>query len=857
MILNFLQTLGGRNMSQTALATYDGEPLSSLEYTFQLGVTPGSGTIKIPNHSFNVSNVGTIFVSDGTSSITLDSMYILNGREDDSEGGGSDIVCTVYDRRILWKWTPIVGHYNKQDEKGLPNHEKTITQLFTILFEALEEERFSLVDLPEIYPEVNWEVESVASAMQDLLDRHGLVLGYSPSSNGTYIISASNYDVAMPTQNLDSSSSTISPPVIPAKILFVGARNIYQYTFDSFIPVGEDVDGNVRPINLLSYAPEGANDPSTGIGDETYEAWSQEVINCFSNIADPVARELAQKTIFKWFMIDWDALEFVDGYTRDSILPLMNVISDVVIVEGVSEHDKPYLLGERTMWDGSSYKTYPEAQIREGYTIDKKLGIVQFNKIQYKVAADGPIAGSILPPPFSLIAAFESKLGGVADFLTKEYTVTNGVSGTYIHKETSLRGYWKWSVPSQAFVLEDSSNIYTYMDSIAALIDQQLNVKDPEEVTVVGVSTIGAYGLINTMNISFDAQDGCSTHISKAMDVPRLRNEGFKDKHRKRFIDYDACAMYKDGKIHDRQRSQLGSGDTQKRNDNNNSEKSDLGIYGDRIKDAVIAYNTSEEDIPAGSSAEVVDYDESSQVYTVQKCVNPGRPCLIIPELIPAGLKGIGFLSGIKYVHIDGVVTVGDVVGPAENSYNLVKTEENGSHVVISVATGGAYVKTAGGAGGGSFVEAQIIERPEYSIDGVPGRNYYTARLKKDTTNLYVGTTEYIMNDFCIGSDTKKYKSIKVDEGTGKNVGHDPVSSPEWWSQDEEIRITKIWGHKNLGQLMTDTCDWIDPGEKVLLYKDEDGEYYIMNPHITYTGDKWHSNMRYNVNAHCPQCVFA
>ncbi|MFA5385716.1 MAG: hypothetical protein WC364_13865, partial [Eubacteriales bacterium] len=66
-----------------------------------------------------------------------------------------------------------------------------------------------------------------------------------------------------------------------------------------------------------------------------------------------------------------------------------------------------------------------------------------------------------------------------------------------------------------------------------------------------------------------------------------------------------------------------------------------------------------------------------------------------------------------------------------------------------------------------------------------------------------------------------------------------------------------IWGAKNLGQLIEDSYNWVEPGEDVILYQDSEGEYYILNPPINYGGDKYSSNIRYNTTRKCPQAVFA
>src|SRR6185437_16062245 len=58
----------------------------------------------------------------------------------------------------------------------------------------------------------------------------------------------------LPSDNIERASLVVDPPEIPESILVVGGRTRYQV--DLFLtPVGLDVDGTIRDIWDLSYAP--------------------------------------------------------------------------------------------------------------------------------------------------------------------------------------------------------------------------------------------------------------------------------------------------------------------------------------------------------------------------------------------------------------------------------------------------------------------------------------------------------------------------------------------------------------------------------------------------------------------------
>ena len=168
-------------MAQTITATFAGYPVLSGEFSFVLGIAPGSGTLEFANTSYNIPKKGTLIFNDGTHSIALYDIFAMNKRIESDSVSGVKLVCTIYDRRWAWKYGAMVGTYNKQDVNGVPEKAQSINVLLAKCFYELNETNYTFLGLPtgdaKVYPEVNWEYDNPGSAMQDILDKAGLLLG--------------------------------------------------------------------------------------------------------------------------------------------------------------------------------------------------------------------------------------------------------------------------------------------------------------------------------------------------------------------------------------------------------------------------------------------------------------------------------------------------------------------------------------------------------------------------------------------------------------------------------------------------------------------------------------------------------
>jgi len=341
-------------MARTLRATFDGKSCM-VEFSVVQGITPGTGTVTFADQNTRLPTKGRLSISDGADSVNFNDIYAENPRIEESATDGKQVVATIYDRRITWKWGWIVGIYNQPDATGAPSQEKTLQELFDLCFEKLEESNYRYFDLPtEVYPAVKWEYENPAIALNKLCEQFNLVIGMAPIGGGTIVISAYDNPGKMPGGAKSETMESISNRILPRALVLVGNRTVNQQMFIDLIPVGVDTDGFVKNISELTYAPSGA----TLTNDE---AWGREAIAMFSNLTEE-QRELADKCIFKWYAIDPAV------YTAlPKILPLLTRISAIVTIEGVDQHDKPYIEITKTVWDGSTFKAGAAVRVNEGY----------------------------------------------------------------------------------------------------------------------------------------------------------------------------------------------------------------------------------------------------------------------------------------------------------------------------------------------------------------------------------------------------------------------------------------------------------------------------------------------------------
>lgn len=693
-------------MTQTIQATYGTYALASVDFNLVHGVSPGSGTITFQGvPEILPPGKATLYMTDGTDSVTLQNIYMVNPRIESSTEGGAFLTSTIYDRRYCWKWGYVTGTYNKQGVDGVPEEQYTLTQLMELCFAQLGESNYTFVNIPIAYPEVNWEYENPGNALQSLLDKYGLTIGIDPTDNsGAFVVAPYNYARTVPLGAVMSTTEVSSKNILPAYVRLVGDRKILQETFVELVPVGEDTDGTIKNIDDLSYAPVGA-----GEGGEaySYELWGKEAIAAFSNISNPRQRELAEKCVFKWFSIDWSV------YEKDEVLPLLNEISEIITVEGVEKHGKPYITGNKTVWDGTEFKKIADQKIDSGYTIDKKLGIVKFTKIEHEnLNSDGPTAGNFLIPDIDLVAAYESKLNTVDDFIWWRVAIIGGTELEAVHIEDSLTSYYIDGV------LQNETELNAYANEMLSRLEYLYTQDVPILVKYPGVWSYGAWGEILSVKYSASTDNGAETEIQRGLEVPDINMDDFQERLNKRKIKLDFTRNNREEKTKKRRTKSTGAVQDQPRDEGELPHEDMAGSNATKAGGIVRAKNTYAGEIPAKSFVEITGYDATNRLWEITRPSSIGaKNTAFVQEAIPENKNGTIYVGGLHVVTKDAEYTspvVGDVVGTNKDTFTAVKTD-TGNYVITKIVTNDLYLRPIGGGGGGVAQTAIVTQVPEYN----------------------------------------------------------------------------------------------------------------------------------------------
>jgi hypothetical protein len=828
-------------MAKIISATLAGIPVSSLDFQLVLGVDPGTGSVTIPGIGHDIPYLTSIVLSDNENTYTLNNIYVTAVRHVLNSTGGTDTVCSIADFRVAWKYGYINGIFNEEDYRGVPKREKTLVELLEYIFSFLTGTTYYFFGLPTVYPEVVWEFENPAQALNELCDKYQLCVGYDIVDNGRIIVCPLNYERTLP--NLPKMSEEVATKdlLLPNKIILVGDREIRQVTFEGLIPVGEDLDGSVKPINQLSYAPVGA-----GGGSEAYpyQLWGEEIRTCFQNLDTEQKKELAEKSVFKWYRINGSK------YPLDNVLPLLNDISELEIVEGITDHAKPYVLGEITEWTGHEFVTKPKGKLTDGYQIDKKLGMVTFNEPKVKSRATGPNSEGFTAPVLDLVAAYERYDGLDTDFITFYSLITGGVLPPAVHKETSLVGWYKQTSPAGTlfenltFELLNQVDVFQYANEVLAQIYSQYITVMPKTIRYPGLYLVGAYGTLKQVIVNFSASDGVETEYQYGLEIPKLHIKNYEEKLNAKFIDKNLKQQAKEKRKRARQQS-IGKGKRQKRENNSNNVRDKLIFYRKNSKDVRIVKNVHSADFAPNDLVKVVGYNSTDKVLEVTLIDDGAKVTAIAPEGIKAGKKGVIILDGAGVVkkNTGDSIAVGDRVKGESGSTKCVK-DVAGEFIVTKVDANNVYVeKTAqssGGSGDGN-IYAIVVKSISYVENN--NLNSYTVRLLSDTTPIFPTGSPYAIGAMCISAeDGFKYIS-SIEDNTNS-----PESLIGWSLVGDELIVAKAWHEKDAVQHdLRDLVPWFKENEIVRIKEDSEnpGEWYI-NETLSYVQDEEYASIRWS-----------
>ena len=85
----------------------------------------------------------------------------------------------------------------------------------------------------------------------------------------------------------------------------------------------------------------------------------------------------------------------------------------------------------------------------------------------------------------------------------------------------------------------------------------------------------------------------------------------------------------------------------------------------------------------------------------------------------------------------------------------------------------------------------------------------------------------------------RKYLSLQ-----NNNLGNDPVSSPAWWSLQNDIEISQCYARKGTTHDLRNFVPWFSVGN-IVAVKSVEGVYYI-DETLTFVGSELVSSIRFS-----------
>jgi hypothetical protein len=263
------------------------------EFVDYRGVLPGTGFIDVPMGDVSSVSTGTLTFSDETTSRSFEN--VVPGRcfvvPDGNGFGMTDaapfVRITLYDRRKNWENGSIRGEYNARNVDGTKRNTKSVAELMDMLLTQMGETGYSTSAAPtDVYPHVNWEHgANPAYALESLAHQCGcdIVLG---ADNKVKVVALDESSSLSGTSIYPECSITIADG--PSHFRIVGGPKVVSGTL-KLEAVGQDVDGTIKPIDELSYKPD--------------QGWSKQDPRFFSGVQDLLPRELAFRTVYKWYRV--------------------------------------------------------------------------------------------------------------------------------------------------------------------------------------------------------------------------------------------------------------------------------------------------------------------------------------------------------------------------------------------------------------------------------------------------------------------------------------------------------------------------------------------------------------------------
>ncbi len=511
-------------------ATFNGLACNGAEFALGWGISPSTGMLTLPSgEPIPRFRRGDLVLTDGSGgALRLRDLEIISARQSRATGR---VRIAVADLRRYWRFCDITGEYNIGQRR-----KKSARYLGKLLLKSLGVRRAKTAALPvNDYPHVRWEYENAARALQTLCDLYGAVVVLQPDAS---------IEIRRLGEGRRPGGSGWKEEEVGVEyaepfdtVIVRGGLNVYQTTVD-LVPVAFDLETaeGVETVRVVEFADWStlsyATDPTAEDGGMCAES-----DNFFLNIGDLRLRKLASASVFRAFRAR------VSLPILDEIVETEQVLSETGLPQGFARRP-PYILGEIREWSDAArgFVTVPSGAIRDGFRVDARTGIVEFDQPKYSLTewtdvVSGETAELPDAPKLQLVCAFSPGVEGWPLAAKSFYSYVLNSAGGH-----TRRGRVKVvSVPElvQHFFIEDGkivpvSGERAALDRYARVGARQTmaarRTDDSAAGTFSGIRPLRLDGCVSSVAWAISASSAPSTRFSWNTALPASRRPSYKEK---------------------------------------------------------------------------------------------------------------------------------------------------------------------------------------------------------------------------------------------------------------------------------------------------------------------------------------
>lgn len=540
----------------------------SCTYTCSHGVTPGVAVFTAVRQSDLPSEHGTLAFTDGIRTLALPNCKIAY-LTDVATPNGRVWQLHIFDRRWKWAFGVINGTYNVRDDRGevIPELRRSAAQLAALCLMAMGEQSAVVTGMPfDQFPGVDWEAANPAEALQALASQYGCRVVYRPDTDTVLVIRQGVGDQLPDGLPVTMDNPVLDPPERPDSLLLVGGVTLYEVLLVAEA-VGEDADGEIKPIDDLSYKP--ADDKGgwkysippnhqklTQLKpNPAYEELTQDEL-------DAKVRGLAEKTVYKWYRVK---LEAPDGSGKPLKVPEFGEVKDrrqlTITPERVTEAvgmdgslaAKPAEI-RGVFWRAKQSTVGPKDPFGNSVNSEKLETPFQIDETRHLVMFDQPVFRKLekgIGPAdlvlrcavqvrdekthalgrFELTREFLGQSLGTGPAVVRRPEIVFKIVGRYTLKNPNTSDAGEWELTGQTDNADDTGPLADYLIRLAAAQYEFRAAQDREYPGILPILPDGAIQQVTwSVEVNKPPTTRASTNTEHAFWLP-----SFEENRRERF----------------------------------------------------------------------------------------------------------------------------------------------------------------------------------------------------------------------------------------------------------------------------------------------------------------------------------